>query len=154
MSQFQKAVAPRVGLHKSCNYNGIDNSADPKTVTQSRRVAEELSSGSAMEPHDKPINSIADDGKTSGWQPIETARDFDPYLIWQGIDAEFVAGHIDGRDLSTPEPSSQRHPAYRHSWEVGRGEVEGWTIPAAWSRARVAHIEAGGEFYPYAKGTK
>ena len=78
-----------------------------------------------------------------------TMAGFDAYAIWQGIDAEFVAGYTDGRDPSTPEPTANRHPAYRHSWEVGRGAREGWVIPAAWSRARIAHIEAGGEFYPY-----
>lgn len=66
-----------------------------------------------------------------------------------GIDAEFVAGMQDGRDISTPEPSANRHPAYRHSWEVHRAEVENWIIPSDWSRNRAAHIEAGGDFYPY-----
>jgi len=73
----------------------------------------------------------------------------DAYAIWQGIDAEFVAGHMDGRDPHSPQPSANRHPAYLHSFEVARAEVEGWVIPAAWSRARVAAIEAGCEFYPY-----
>lgn len=66
-----------------------------------------------------------------------------------GIDAEFVAGMTDGRNLSTPEPSANRHPAYRHAWEVHRAEVEGWIIPADWSRQRAKHIEDGGDFYPY-----
>jgi len=73
--------------------------------------------------------------------------EFDPYAIWQGIDAEFVQGYLDGRDPSTPEPSANRHPAYRHSWEVGRAEADGTHLPAALSRARAAHIEAGGGFY-------
>ena len=71
------------------------------------------------------------------------------YSIWSGIAAEFVAGMLDGKDSSTPEPTANRHPAYRHSWEVGRAEAEGWVIPAQWSRDRAAHIEAGGDFYPY-----
>lgn len=70
---------------------------------------------------------------------------------YSGIDAEFFAGYRDGYDPTTPEPSANRHAAYRHSWEVGRAEAEGWVIPAAWSRTRVAHIEAGGDFYPYPK---
>lgn len=71
------------------------------------------------------------------------------YSIWEGLDAEFAAGMMDGKDLTTPEPSANRHPAYRHSWEVGRAEAEGRPISAALSRARAAHIEAGGEFYPF-----
>jgi len=81
-------------------------------------------------------------------------RDFDPYAIWQGLDADFVAGYTDGRNPETPEPSANRHPAYRHSWEIGRGEIEGWLIPIEWSRKRVAHIEQGGDFYPYAKDAR
>ncbi len=66
-----------------------------------------------------------------------------------GVDAEFVAGMHDGRNKDTPEPSANRHPAYRHAWEIHRAEVEGWPIPAAWVSARLEHIEAGGDFYPY-----
>jgi len=68
--------------------------------------------------------------------------------------SEFVAGAFDGRDPESPAPSANRHPAYLHGWEVARAEREGWVIPAAWSRARAAHIEAGGEFYPYPTGSK
>jgi hypothetical protein len=75
----------------------------------------------------------------------------DAYAIWSGINAEFCAGYLEGRDPETPEPNANRHPAYRHSWEVGRAEKEGWVIPASFSRKRAAEIEAGGEFYPYAK---
>ena len=75
--------------------------------------------------------------------------EIDAYSIWSGLTAEFCAGYLDGRDPSTPEPSANRHPAYLHSWEVGRAEIEGWVIPAAYSRARAAHIENGGDFYPY-----
>lgn len=67
---------------------------------------------------------------------------------FQGTEAEFVRGYNDGTDPTTPEPSGNRHPAYRHSWEVGRSETGGWIIPAQWSRDRAAHIEAGGDFYP------
>lgn len=64
-----------------------------------------------------------------------------------GSDAELVNGMIDGRDPSTPEPSANRHPAYRHAWDVHRAEIEGRPIPAALSRARIEHIEAGGDYY-------
>ena len=77
-------------------------------------------------------------------------RELDAYQIWSGIDAEFCAGYLDGKNPSTPEPSANRHPAYRHSWEVARLEIQGTPIPAAWSRDRAAHIHAGGDFYPYA----
>ena len=67
--------------------------------------------------------------------------------IWQGIDAELVQGMADGRNLDCPEPSANRHPAYRHAFEVHRAEVSGNPIPAALSRKRIDHIEAGGNFY-------
>ena len=69
--------------------------------------------------------------------------------IFTGIDAAFYDGYRDGGDLSTPEAGPNQHPAYRHSWEVARAEKEGWVIPADWSRKRAAHIEAGGDFYPF-----
>lgn len=55
---------------------------------------------------------------------------------------EFWEGYIDGRDPVSPEPSANRHPAYRHSFAVGRAELAGGPIPAAISRARAAIIEA------------
>lgn len=71
-----------------------------------------------------------------------------------GMDAEFAHGYRDGRDAETPEPGSNHHPAYRHSWEVGRREITNhWPIPADFSRVRIAHIEAGGEFYPYTEAS-
>ena len=73
----------------------------------------------------------------------------DAYAIWRGIDAEFVAGALDGKDPNSPEPSANRHPAYLHAWEIARLELEGTVIPAHWSRKRAEHIEAGGDFYPY-----
>lgn len=76
--------------------------------------------------------------------------DLDAYAIWQGIDAEFCAGYLEGRELDTPEPNANRHPAYRHSWEIGRAEKKGRVIPASFSRKRAAEIEAGADFYPYA----
>lgn len=72
-------------------------------------------------------------------------------VVFRGVDAEYVAGLFDGRNAESPEPSTNRHPAYRHSWEVGRAELLGAPIPVAWSLGRIAHIEAGGEFYPWFK---
>lgn len=39
-------------------------------------------------------------------------------------DNEFVEGYRDGRDPNAPEPSANRSHAYRHSFEVGRAEIE------------------------------
>lgn len=58
------------------------------------------------------------------------------------LDQEFAEGYRDGRDRSAPEPSGNRSPAYRHSFEIGRAELAGDPIPAAISRARAAEIEA------------
>jgi len=57
------------------------------------------------------------------------------------MDAEFAQGYRDGRCPDTPEPNSNRHPAYIHSFKVGRGEINGTPIPVAISRAAVAKIE-------------
>lgn len=48
---------------------------------------------------------------------------------------EFAAGYSDGRNPDAPEPSANRSHAYRHSFEVGRAEINGQPIPAARSRA-------------------
>lgn len=57
------------------------------------------------------------------------------------LDADFAEGYRDGRDRETPEPSANRSAAYRHSFEVGRAEVEGRPIRAAVSRVRAAEAE-------------
>lgn len=57
------------------------------------------------------------------------------------LDQEFMEGYFDGRDKNTPEPSGNRHPAYVHSFKVGRAELSGNPIPAAISRARAKLIE-------------
>lgn len=62
---------------------------------------------------------------------------------------QFFEGYRDGYERDAPKPSGNRHPAYLHSWEIGRAEREGRVIPAAFSRKRAAHIEAGGDFYPF-----
>lgn len=40
-------------------------------------------------------------------------------------DRDNVAGYLDGRDLDSPEPTENRSWSYRHSFAVGRREVEG-----------------------------
>lgn len=56
--------------------------------------------------------------------------------------SEFIAGYLDGRDRTAPEPSGNRHSAYRHSFEVGRAELANKPIPYAVSMKRAAEIEA------------
>ena len=58
------------------------------------------------------------------------------------LDAEFAEGYHDGGDPDCPEPSANRHPAYRHSFAVRRAERAGHPIPAAVSRAAAAEIDA------------
>lgn len=53
-------------------------------------------------------------------------------------DEEFNDGYRDGRDPTTPEPSANRSAPYRHSFAVGRAEIEGKPIPAHLSRERAA----------------
>lgn len=77
--------------------------------------------------------------------------EIDPYAIWLGLDAEFAAGYLDGKNPDNPEPSENRHPAYKHSFEVARAEAAGRPIPAWWARKRAAHITAGGGFYHFSK---
>lgn len=61
---------------------------------------------------------------------------------WSAIDQEFADGYRDGGNPDAPTPSDNRHPAYRHSFEVKRAEMRGAPIPAAISRAAAAAIEA------------
>jgi hypothetical protein len=60
----------------------------------------------------------------------------------KNLDQEFLDGYFDGRDLDCPEPNDNRHPAYKHSFAVGRAELAGKPISAAISRARAAAIES------------
>ena len=53
---------------------------------------------------------------------------------------QFCAGYFDGRDLGSPEPNANRHPAYIHSFNVARAEKAGKPIPAHISRAAAAKI--------------
>lgn len=56
-------------------------------------------------------------------------------------DQDFIDGYNDGRDPNAPEPSGNRHPAYKHSFEVARAELNNQPIPAHVSRARAKLIE-------------
>lgn len=57
------------------------------------------------------------------------------------IDHEFMDGYMDGRDKDAPPPNGNSHPAYKHSFEVGRAELRGDPIPAHISRAKAKLIE-------------
>lgn len=54
---------------------------------------------------------------------------------------EFVEGYLDGRDMTAPEPSGNRSHSYRHSFAVGRAEINHKPIPAATSRRSAAIAE-------------
>ena len=61
----------------------------------------------------------------------------------EALEADFTEGYLDGRDPTTPEPSANRSACYRHSWNVGRAEIEGRPIAASISlrRAEIAIAE-------------
>lgn len=61
---------------------------------------------------------------------------------WTDLDQQFYDGYRDGGDPDAPAPSSNRHPAYRHSFAIRRAELAGHPITAAVSRAAAAAIEA------------
>ena len=63
-------------------------------------------------------------------------------VVFSPIDREFVDGYTDASDIDCPYPSANRHPAYRHSFDVRRAEMNGHPIPAQVSRERAAKIEA------------
>jgi hypothetical protein len=54
---------------------------------------------------------------------------------------EWAEGYSDGRDTNAPHPNDNRSPEYRHSFDVGRREVEGRPLSAAAYRVRVKLIE-------------
>lgn len=64
-------------------------------------------------------------------------------------DREFVDGYLDGRNLDTPVPSSNRSHCYRHSFSIGRAERRGVDVPsAAISRERARRAERLDGFLP------
>ena len=56
------------------------------------------------------------------------------------LDQEFSEGDMDGRNKDNPPPSGNRHPAYIHSFKVGRAELSGSPIPADQSKIEAAKI--------------
>lgn len=48
--------------------------------------------------------------------------------------SDFVEGYKDGRDPDCPEPNDNRSEKYKHSFKVGRAELNGAPIPAPTSR--------------------
>lgn len=56
------------------------------------------------------------------------------------LDREFQEGYRDGGNPDCPEPSSNRHPAYVHSFRVRRAELAGTPIRASVSRERAEMI--------------
>lgn len=53
-------------------------------------------------------------------------------------DDEFVDGYIDGRNPTTPEPSGNRSHRYRHSFAIGRAEIEKRVLFPSADQAREA----------------
>ena len=49
---------------------------------------------------------------------------------------EFTEGYLDGRDMDSPWPGSNRSDEYRHSFDVGRREKMGGPLTAKQARAR------------------
>lgn len=56
------------------------------------------------------------------------------------VNDEFINGYMDGLDLNNPQPSNNRHPAYVHSFNVARAELENKPIPADISRKKAELI--------------
>ena len=48
-----------------------------------------------------------------------------PEAIVRPANAEMVEGYLDGRDLSSPEPSANRSHSYRHGFASGREDRSG-----------------------------
>lgn len=49
-------------------------------------------------------------------------------IIGRPANDDMVQGYMDGRDLDTPEPSTNRSHSYRHGFVVGRTEKIGKTL--------------------------
>lgn len=159
MSQFQKTVAPRVGLPKSGDSNRVDSSADHKTVTQSRRVAEELSSGSAMPDSSENITALlpcpfcggeARLADNTGPKLCTAAHAF-VFCIKRGCPgsgdeqntvAEAIAAWNTRAPLYTAPQGSEREAIV--AWL--RGKVAGWRSAAEKQGKRVGSLVAGVEY--------
>lgn len=55
---------------------------------------------------------------------------------------DYCQGYMDGRDRDCPTPSSNRSERYKHSFAVGRAEIDGDYIPYAVSMKNVEKVEA------------
>ncbi len=53
---------------------------------------------------------------------------------------DWAQGYMDGRDLDCPEPGDNQSDEYRHSFDVGRREVQSRTLSAQAYRQRAAKI--------------
>ena len=58
------------------------------------------------------------------------------------MEDEYVEGYIDGRDKDCPEAGENRSERYKHSFDVGRAELNETPTPADISRKKVLEIEA------------
>jgi hypothetical protein len=58
------------------------------------------------------------------------------------VSDEFVEGYRDGRNPDSPEASTNRSHSYRHSFAVGRAELEGSPIRAETARQKALEAEA------------
>jgi hypothetical protein len=54
---------------------------------------------------------------------------------------DYSQGYMDGRDKDCPEPNENRSERYKHSFRVGRAEIDGRPIPYAVSMAHVEKVE-------------
>jgi hypothetical protein len=54
---------------------------------------------------------------------------------------DYMQGYTDGRDKGCPEPNNNRSERYKHSFAVGRAELNNQPIPADVSRKHVEEIE-------------
>ena len=54
---------------------------------------------------------------------------------------DYVDGYMDGRDKGTPEPNDNRSERYKHSFNVGRAEIDGFPIPYDVSMSHVIVVE-------------
>lgn len=64
----------------------------------------------------------------------------DIFMAWKNLMNEFADGYLDGRDKNAPEPNENRHPAYAHSFWVGRSEINGIPMSASVSRKAAESI--------------
>lgn len=54
---------------------------------------------------------------------------------------DYCQGYMDGRDKDCPEPNENRSERYKHSFKVGRAEINNMPIPYAVSMRHVEEVE-------------